>query len=222
MPAPNPLSYLHLTGVPSYASKPLSVNPLAMRVQSDAGVDVDGDDISKVPGPILSFDELALPPILLKVMGEKGITTPSPIQSTTIPIMMSGRDCIVLAETGSGKTLAYVLPLFCFLSSASTSNLCLPQRCAPIALILAPTRELAIQIYDEVRALVDEVCIQAGMKSRSPPYEVICSTKDAFVLLKKSCSVPSLKRILSIAQKYILQMSSFVERTTLYRWFQRL
>ena len=89
--------------------------------------------------PVTSFKELALQKPLLKALDEVGYETPSPIQAQTIPLLLDGRDIIGQAQTGTGKTAAFALPL--------VSNLDLKQK-DPQVLVLAPTRELAIQVAE--------------------------------------------------------------------------
>jgi ATP-dependent RNA helicase RhlE len=98
--------------------------------------------------PVSGFAALGLAePILRAVTGE-GYTTPTPIQQQTIPVVLAGRDVMGIAQTGTGKTAAFVLPL---LHQLSANNVpAKPRHCR--ALILAPTRELASQIADSVRA----------------------------------------------------------------------
>jgi len=86
-----------------------------------------------------SFDQLALHPQILKVLDEVGYETPSPIQAQTIPLMLEGKDLVGQAQTGTGKTAAFALPIL--------SNLDLKQK-KPQVLVLAPTRELAIQVAE--------------------------------------------------------------------------
>jgi len=88
---------------------------------------------------ISSFDQLGLHKALLKVLDEVGYETPSAIQAQTIPFMLQGRDVVGQAQTGTGKTAAFALPIL--------SRLDL-QRKEPQALVLAPTRELAIQVSE--------------------------------------------------------------------------
>jgi ATP-dependent RNA helicase DeaD len=88
---------------------------------------------------IRSFDQLGLQQSLLKVLDEVGYETPSAIQSQTIPFMLEGRDVVGQAQTGTGKTAAFALPIL--------SRLDLSQK-DPQALVLAPTRELAIQVSE--------------------------------------------------------------------------
>ena len=88
---------------------------------------------------ITTFNELALNKQLLMVLDEVGYETPSPIQAQTIPLLLKGKDIIGQAQTGTGKTAAFALPIL--------SNLDLKQK-EPQVLVLAPTRELAIQVAE--------------------------------------------------------------------------
>lgn len=99
----------------------------------------------------VSFDSLGLAPELLKALTESGYTTPTPIQVQAIPVALAGGDLMAGAQTGTGKTAAFALPLLqklLPLASASASPAKHPVR----ALILVPTRELAIQVEESVRA----------------------------------------------------------------------
>ncbi|MFT6927500.1 MAG: ATP-dependent RNA helicase DeaD [Psychromonas sp.] len=86
-----------------------------------------------------NFNELNLPEELLKVVTELGYETPSPIQAECIPLLLQGKDVLGLAQTGTGKTAAFALPLLANIDI----NAKLPQ-----VLVLAPTRELAIQVAE--------------------------------------------------------------------------
>ncbi|MEX0962716.1 MAG: DEAD/DEAH box helicase [Pseudohongiellaceae bacterium] len=88
---------------------------------------------------ITSFDQLALDATLLKALNEVGYEVPSPIQARTIPLLLQGRDVLGQAQTGTGKTAAFALPIL--------SKLDLKQK-DPQVLVLAPTRELAIQVAE--------------------------------------------------------------------------
>ncbi len=87
----------------------------------------------------VSFADLGLEPKVLKALREVGYETPSPIQAATIPALLEGRDVVGLAQTGTGKTAAFAVPIL--------SRLELRQK-APQALVLAPTRELALQVSE--------------------------------------------------------------------------
>ena len=97
---------------------------------------------------IQSFSELGLAAPILHALQARNHTQPTPIQAQAIPALLSGRDMLGIAQTGTGKTAAFALPILDRLSQR-------PSRAkgrGPRALILAPTRELAIQIGDEIRA----------------------------------------------------------------------
>jgi ATP-dependent RNA helicase DeaD len=88
---------------------------------------------------ITMFNQMALSQPILKVLDDVGYETPSPIQAQTIPLILEGRDVLGQAQTGTGKTAAFALPLL--------SMLDLKQK-DPQVLVLAPTRELAIQVAE--------------------------------------------------------------------------
>ena len=91
-----------------------------------------------------SFDDLGASRAVVKALAARGITTPFPVQSLVVPDVLAGRDVLVKSPTGSGKTLAFAIPLVEMIE---------PSDPAPSVLVLAPTRELAIQITDELRPL---------------------------------------------------------------------
>jgi superfamily II DNA/RNA helicase len=98
----------------------------------------------------VSFADLKLAPQILKALTEFGYTTPTPIQAQAIPVVLEGRDLMAGAQTGTGKTAAFALPLLQKLlphASSSTSPAKHPVR----ALILVPTRELAVQVEESVK-----------------------------------------------------------------------
>lgn len=87
----------------------------------------------------ISFNDLALGAPLLRALADVGYETPSPIQAATIPPLLAGRDVIGQAQTGTGKTAAFALPVLARID---------PAKAKPQALVLAPTRELAIQVAE--------------------------------------------------------------------------
>ena len=98
----------------------------------------------------LGFDELGLAPPLLKAVVDTGYTTPTPIQAKAIPLALQGLDLMAGAQTGTGKTAAFALPILQKLlpfASSSTSPAKHPIR----ALVLTPTRELAIQVEESIK-----------------------------------------------------------------------
>ena len=114
------------------------------------------------------FSDLKLSPPLLQAISDLGFQTPSPIQQETIPGMLQNRDMIALAQTGTGKTAAFVLPIL--------NNLFL-ETAVPQALVLAPTRELAIQVGAHFESL--------GVHMPGLKVSVICGGQDYRPQLKK-------------------------------------
>jgi ATP-dependent RNA helicase RhlE len=92
----------------------------------------------------MSFDSFGLRPELLRALAERGYTTPTPVQTKSIPGVLAGRDMLAGAQTGTGKTAAFTLPILDRLSRTGTSR-------KPRALVLVPTRELAAQVAESVR-----------------------------------------------------------------------
>jgi ATP-dependent RNA helicase RhlE len=111
----------------------------------------------RTPRPIIqettisqAFESLGLMPELVRAVAEQGYTEPTPIQTQAIPVVLSGRDLLGAAQTGTGKTAGFTLPLLQRLApfaSKSFSPALHPVRC----LILTPTRELAIQVFESVK-----------------------------------------------------------------------
>ncbi|MCT4700072.1 DEAD/DEAH box helicase [Tenacibaculum haliotis] len=94
----------------------------------------------------MTFKSLGLSDALLKAIKEKGYDTPSPIQAKAIPHILDGKDVLASAQTGTGKTAGFTLPVLQYLSETKH-----PKYRPVRALVLTPTRELAAQVYDNVR-----------------------------------------------------------------------
>ena len=93
----------------------------------------------------MSFESLNLMPLILRNVHAAGYDTPTPIQNATIPLVLSGRDVLGCAQTGTGKTAAFALPIIQRLAKKPVR----PGQPRTIrTLILTPTRELALQIYE--------------------------------------------------------------------------
>ena len=93
----------------------------------------------------ITFNDLGLPEFILKAVSDLGFETPSPIQQACIPHLLSGNDVLGMAQTGSGKTAAFALPLLAQID---------PSEKHPQMLVMAPTRELAIQVADACEQFV--------------------------------------------------------------------
>jgi superfamily II DNA/RNA helicase len=95
----------------------------------------------------ITFADFGLDPRVQKAIGEQGYNTPTPIQAQAIPHVLAGKDLMGAAQTGTGKTAAFVLPIIQKLLPASSSSAS-PARHPIRALVLTPTRELAVQVAD--------------------------------------------------------------------------
>jgi ATP-dependent RNA helicase RhlE len=100
----------------------------------------------------MSFDALALSPVLLRAVGLAGFATATPVQMQAIPAALQGRDVRAQAQTGSGKTVAFVVPLLEHLQSHPGQS---PRRLR--GLVLVPTRELAAQVGEVIRSLAQHL-----------------------------------------------------------------
>ncbi len=96
----------------------------------------------------MTFETLGLSPALLRALNETGYTSPTPIQAQSIPGALEGRDILGAAQTGTGKTAAFGLPLLQRLAKETPPKG--PRK--PRALVLVPTRELAVQVADSIKA----------------------------------------------------------------------
>ena len=129
----------------------------------------------RAPLPLRSWREAGLPLPVMQGIDAAGYKEPSPIQRQAIPIGKEGRDIMGIAETGSGKTAAFTLPLLHYLLSLPPGHV---KRCddeGPLAVIMAPTRELAQQIEEEVIKLAKftdfkTVCVVGGQSIEEQGY----------------------------------------------------
>src|SRR6185295_5626614 len=106
----------------------------------------------------MPFNALGLDPRLVKAVHEAGYTEPTPIQSKAIPAILRGGDMIGVAQTGTGKTAAFILPLLHRLSARGTAS----GRRKVRALVIAPTRELVVQIDENIRIYARHVHIRSA------------------------------------------------------------
>ncbi|GMP48880.1 hypothetical protein CsSME_00016075 [Camellia sinensis var. sinensis] len=118
-----------------------------VRLRLNVDVDVASES-SPAPAPIESFTDMCLHPSIMKDIAFHEYSTPTSIQAQAMPVALSGRDLMGCAETGSGKTAAFTIPMIqhCLVQPP------IHRGDGPLALVLAPTRELAQQIEKEVKA----------------------------------------------------------------------
>ena len=124
----------------------------------------------------MSFEDLGLIPELLRAVTDTGYTTPTPIQAQAIPIVLAGRDVMGGAQTGTGKTASFTLPLLQRLAPHASSSPS-PARHPVRALIVCPTRELAMQVHESVKTYskhlpLRSVCIYGGVDMKAQVKEL--------------------------------------------------
>jgi superfamily II DNA/RNA helicase len=123
-------------------------------------------ELSEPAAAVPTFAELGLPAEIIRVLTRDGITEPFEIQAATIPDALAGKDVLGRGQTGSGKTLAFGLPL---LARVARSGRALPHH--PRALILVPTRELAMQVADALTPVGRSVGVFLKTAVGGVPYD---------------------------------------------------
>merc|ERR1719145_297194 len=115
-----------------------------------------------IPKPWLRFEDVKIDRHLIEPMLRAGFATPTSIQSYTWPIGCEGRDMVGVAKTGSGKTLGFLLPAFATIIRERMSS-------GPIMLVMAPTRELAVQIDQDARKFLGHAGIRTALAYGGAP-----------------------------------------------------
>jgi len=123
------------------------------------------------PKPVRTFEEAGLPDYILQEVQKAGFRAPTPIQSQGWTMALTGRDVVGIAQTGSGKTLGFVLPAIIHINAQPL----LKPGDGPIALVVAPTRELACQIEEECARFgrsssLKVACVYGGVPKRKQVY----------------------------------------------------
>ncbi|KAK3313772.1 ATP-dependent RNA helicase dbp-2 [Apodospora peruviana] len=131
------------------------------KFRRDHAITIAGSD---VPRPVETFDEAGFPRYVMDEVKAQGFPAPTAIQSQGWPMALSGRDVVGVAETGSGKTLTYCLPAIVHINAQPL----LAPGDGPIVLVLAPTRELAVQIQQEITKFgkssrIRNTCVYGGV-----------------------------------------------------------
>jgi len=174
-------------------------------VRKELGIEVQSDASAPglTPAPMQSWAELSiLPSWIEKSLREHNWDAPMPIQAQALPILLGGRNLIGIAQTGSGKTLAFMLPAVIHAHDQQPLE---QNDQGPIVLVLAPTRELAVQISEETEKLTKysweswgqpsglrSTCFYGGGKKMGPIKEVLtrgfaCCGGDAGPLARLYC-----------------------------------
>ena len=126
-----------------------------------------------IPKPTTSFEEASFPDYVLDQVKACGYERPTPIQGQSWPVALTGRDVVGIAQTGSGKTCAYILPAIVHINAQPYLN----KGDGPIVLVLAPTRELAVQIREECQKFgkssrIKNTCVYGGVPKRSQAMDL--------------------------------------------------
>eukprot|EP00803_Ostreobium_quekettii_P011161 evm.model.scf_1154EXC.1 EVM.evm.TU.scf_1154EXC.1 scf_1154EXC:4363-16719(-) len=164
-------------------------------MRNTLGVRVSGFD---PPKPVSRFEQCGFDTRLLAVIKKQGFERPTPIQAQSLPAVLSGRDVLGIAKTGSGKTAAFVLPMLLHVMDQPE----LGKGEGPIAVIVAPTRELAEQIHKQARIFSKPyglvVCAAFGGLSKYEQFKnlksgsevVVCTPGRIIDLIKmKACTM---------------------------------
>ena len=128
---------------------------LWQRSTTATGINIDRDNQlsvsvrgENIPPAITKFEEAGLGSVLVSNIRRAGYEVPTPVQRHGIPILMAARDLMACAQTGSGKTAAFLFPIISGLAATRPRGMS-GSLATPQAVVIAPVRELAIQIYEE-------------------------------------------------------------------------
>ncbi|MFI1189002.1 DEAD/DEAH box helicase [Streptomyces californicus] len=127
------------------ADDAVAEQPAADAQADEPAAETEADDAE----PTVTFGDLGLPEGIVRKLAQNGVTTPFPIQAATIPDALAGKDILGRGRTGSGKTLSFGLPTLAALAGGRT------EKKKPRAVILTPTRELAMQVADALQPYGD-------------------------------------------------------------------
>ncbi|KYQ91669.1 putative RNA helicase [Tieghemostelium lacteum] len=145
-------------------------------LRQEFDINVSGNELIN---PVTSFAHFGFDDILIQCIQKQGYEVPTPIQKQTIPIVLSGRDLIGIAKTGSGKTASFIWPSIAHILDQPY----LQHNDGPIALFLAPTRELAHQIYQEALKFVKYYKIKCSVLYGGVSKQIQCKE------LKAGCEI---------------------------------
>ena len=165
----------------SFYTEPVELAEMGEGEVADLRLELDGIKVRgiDVPKPITKWAQCGLGVQTLDVIHKLGFDKPTAIQSQALPAIMSGRDVIGVAKTGSGKTVAFLLPMFRHIKDQRP----LDPMDGPIGLVLAPTRELATQIFRECKPYLKALNIRAVCAYGGAPI------KDQIADLKRGAEI---------------------------------
>ncbi|EWS92804.1 ATP-dependent RNA helicase [Streptomyces filamentosus NRRL 11379] len=138
-----------MTEAPAGATAPAAEKTAEAPEPAEAPVAEASEESEASAEPTVTFGDLGLPEGIVRKLAQNGVTTPFPIQAATIPDALAGKDILGRGRTGSGKTLSFGLPTLAALAGGRT------EKKKPRAVILTPTRELAMQVADALQPYGD-------------------------------------------------------------------
>lgn len=164
-----------------FYTEPSELSQMSDDALSSLRFELDGMKVQgrNVPKPVMVFAQCGLGLKTLDILRNLQFEKPTAIQAQAIPAIMSGRDIVAVARTGSGKTLAFLLPMFRHILDQDS----LKTLDGPIAVIMAPTRELAAQIHREARPFVKALNLRSVVCGGGAPI------KDQIADLKKGAEI---------------------------------
>ncbi len=135
-----------------------------------------GEAEPRADAPTVRFADFGLAPAITRALADQGYVHPTPIQAQAIPVVLQGRDVMGAAQTGTGKTAGFSLPIIQLLLAHANTSMS-PARHPVRALVLTPTRELAVQVADNVKAYAQHTPLRStvvfGGMDMKPQTEIL-------------------------------------------------
>ncbi|NXN98720.1 DDX4 helicase, partial [Rhinopomastus cyanomelas] len=154
----------------SYVPPPLPGDEESIFARYETGINFDKYDENPVevsgldvPLPLLSFEEADFCQTLKANIAKAGYSKLTPVQKYSIPVVSAGRDLMACAQTGSGKTAAFLVPVVALMMRDGVTSSSFKEQQGPECIIVAPTRELINQIFQEARKFVYGTCIRPAV-----------------------------------------------------------
>ncbi len=147
-----PVDAAIVEAAPVAAVAPAPAAPAAaVEAVAEAAAPAEAVVVAAAPAADVKFADFGLSPLILRALTDQGYVHPTPIQAQAIPVLLQGRDVMGAAQTGTGKTAGFALPIIQMLLAHASASMS-PARHPVRALILTPTRELAVQVAENVKA----------------------------------------------------------------------
>eukprot|EP00854_Cymbomonas_tetramitiformis_P010343 gene10343-12231_t len=158
-------------------SSAISTAVTAEQYRQNMNISSPHGDRTLWPDPLQTLDQLPFNPKIVTLLRQAGIVAPSAIQAQSWPLVLTGQDLVAVAQTGSGKTLGYLLPLLHLLSQKGKKVRSAKVAKLPAVLILAPTRELVVQIHVESKKFgkavgISSCCVYGGVPKAPQVYDL--------------------------------------------------